>query len=91
MPPATLMGLTLGTLSSPEKLRRIPITRDPFQELDERAAIGLLRARYRALEKIGLDTSEAALLAARLEVDVNKAVSLLRRACPVPTALRILL
>jgi hypothetical protein len=49
------------------------------------------RWRAEELERAGYDTSDAAELAARPDVDLHLAVELLERGCPTPTALRILL
>ena len=47
--------------------------------------------RSDSLERAGYDAESAAVLAASPEVDLHLAVSLLKRGCPVPLALRILL
>jgi hypothetical protein len=49
------------------------------------------RWRLESLERAGYDTESAAVLAAFHEVDLHLAVDLLRRGCPVPVALQILL
>jgi hypothetical protein len=50
-------------------------------------------ARWRAeeLERAGYDPHAAAQLAARLDVDLHRAVELLQHGCPTELALRILL
>ncbi|HEY7197615.1 MAG TPA: hypothetical protein VH306_10535 [Gaiellaceae bacterium] len=47
--------------------------------------------RREALERAGYDGASAAELAGRNDVDLHLAVDLLRRGCPSPTALEILL
>jgi hypothetical protein len=47
--------------------------------------------RLDTLERAGYDAESAAVLAASPEVDLHLAVSLLKRGCPVPLALQILL
>ena len=49
------------------------------------------RWRYDQLQRAGYPPSDARVLSARNDVDVHKAVKLLRDGCPVATALRILL
>jgi hypothetical protein len=49
------------------------------------------RWRAEALEKVGYDSSSAATLAIRHEVDLHRAIALVERGCPPETALRILL
>jgi cephalosporin-C deacetylase-like acetyl esterase len=51
----------------------------------------ILRWRARELERAGYGDLEIAELAARVDVDLHLAVSLLERGCPPDTALRILL
>jgi hypothetical protein len=47
--------------------------------------------RRAALERAGYDTPAASEIAARMDVDLHRAVDLLRRGCPPETALQILL
>ena len=47
--------------------------------------------RLSSLERAGYDAESAAVLAASLEVDLHRAVSLLESGCPVHLALQILL
>lgn len=49
------------------------------------------RWRAEELERAGYEPSEAATLAACVDVDLHLAVELLERGCPADTALRILL
>lgn len=75
-----------------EAVLRVPkVTKDEFEELDGDAAVELLTIRYRALADAGFQREEAALVAVHPEVDVEGVVALVRRGCPVRTALRILL
>lgn len=72
-------------------MRWIPIlTTDEFEDLDASTAAELLRIRYRALVDAGLEPGEAAVVAAHPEVDLDETLALVRRGCPVRTALRIL-
>jgi hypothetical protein len=47
--------------------------------------------RRAELERAGYDTPAASEIAARMDVDLHRAVDLLRRGCPPETALQILL
>jgi hypothetical protein len=47
--------------------------------------------RRAKLERAGYDTPAASEIAARMDVDLHRAVDLLRRGCPPETALQILL
>ena len=47
--------------------------------------------RLAQLFRAGYDARDAAVLAARLDVDLHEAIDLLVRGCPSATALRILL
>jgi hypothetical protein len=49
------------------------------------------RWRAEELERVGYDAESAGRLAARHDVDLHRAVELLRQGCPPETALRILL
>ena len=49
------------------------------------------RWRAEALERAGYDPAAAVELAARHDVDLHRAISLLESGCPAETALRILL
>ena len=48
------------------------------------------RWRAEALERAGFASDAAAELAARVDVDLHRAIELLERGCPPDTALRIL-
>ncbi len=49
------------------------------------------RWRTEALERVGYDADSAALLAARLDVDLHLAIELVEHGCAPDVALRILL
>jgi hypothetical protein len=49
------------------------------------------RWRAEELERAGYEASDAAALAACVDVDLHLAIELLERGCPAETALRILL
>jgi hypothetical protein len=49
------------------------------------------RWRAEALENAGYDSDSAALLAARSDVDLHRAIEMVERGCAPETALRILL
>ena len=49
------------------------------------------RWRLQSLERAGYDIESAAVLAASHEVDLHRAVDLLRRGCAIEVALQILL
>jgi hypothetical protein len=49
------------------------------------------RWRAEALERVGYDTTSAALLATQHDVDLHLAIELVERGCSPETALRILL
>jgi hypothetical protein len=46
--------------------------------------------RFEQLEHAGYDTCSAAMIAARPEIDLHDAVTIVRRGCPPLTAVRIL-
>jgi len=65
----------------------MPATDAPIKEPEqERVA----RWRAEALERAGFTSDVAAELAARVDVDLYRAIELLERGCPPETALRIL-
>jgi hypothetical protein len=66
------------------------ITRQSFEALDTETAARLLRARFTALTDAGCDIEDAVVIAVHPEVELGDALDLLRRGCPVKTALRIL-
>jgi len=51
----------------------------------------ILDWRLEQLMEAGYEAEDALLLAVRSEVDLHRAVALLRQGCPADTALRILL
>lgn len=57
----------------------------------ETEAERILSWRLEELERAGYDARSAFDLAERADVDLHRAVELLRRGCPAATALRILL
>ena len=59
----------------------------PRETEDER----ILRWRLDELVRAGYPTAAAELVAPRHDIDLHAAASLVRRGCPVETALRILL
>jgi hypothetical protein len=67
------------------------MTAAQFELLDEAQAQRILSWRFEALTQAGYDASDALVLATRVEVDLHMATNLLKRGCPVSTALRILL
>jgi hypothetical protein len=58
-------------------------------KLDEAAAV--TRWRLHELLRAGYSWDQGVLIASRSEVDLHYAVDLLRKGCPAPTALQILL
>jgi methylmalonyl-CoA mutase N-terminal domain/subunit len=71
--------------------RRGEMTAAQFEMLDASAAEDVLRWRFDELVRAGYDADHALVVASHVEVDLHTATDLLRRGCPVPTALRILL
>jgi hypothetical protein len=67
------------------------MTAAQFELLDAHAAEGVLRWRFDELVRAGYDADQALILASHVEVDLHSATDLLRKGCPVATALRILL
>jgi hypothetical protein len=67
------------------------MTAAQFELLDARAAEDVLRWRFDELVRAGYDADQALILASHVEVDLHAATDLLRKGCPVATALRILL
>ncbi len=58
-------------------------------DVDEAAAI--LGWRFSQLVGAGFDVNDAAVLAARVEIDLHRATALVARGCPSGTAVQILL
>ena len=67
------------------------ISPQEFLELDDEAAVRLIRSRFHALCELGCDPEGAVVVAVHPEIRVEDASGLLRRGCDVRTALRILL
>jgi hypothetical protein len=67
------------------------VTAAQFEQLDDTEAVEVLRWRFDVLIRVGFELEQAAVLAANVEVDLHTAEDLLRRGCPVATAMRILL
>jgi hypothetical protein len=66
------------------------MTAAQFEQLEEEAAVEVLRWRFDVLMRAGFDMEQAAALAANVEIDLHLATELLARGCPPGTALRIL-
>lgn len=66
------------------------MTAAQFEQLEEEAAVEVLRWRFDVLMRAGFDMEQAAALAANVEIDLHLATKLLARGCPPDTALRIL-
>lgn len=58
--------------------------------LETSEATQVLRWRLRTLVSAGYSLADAATLAVHAEIDLHRAVELVRRGCPPPTAVRIL-
>lgn len=67
------------------------MTAAQFELIDEVEAEAILRWRLDELVRVGFDIGSALIVASHVEVDLHDACDLLRRGCPVETALRILL
>ena len=67
------------------------MTAAQFEQLEEEAAVEVLRWRFDVLMRAGFDMEQSATLAANVEIDLHFAAELLARGCPADTALRILL
>ncbi len=72
-------------------LWRRSLSKDLFESLDPESATALLESRFQFLSDAGCTTEEAVVMAVHTEVEVEDALRLLSRGCPVRTALRILL
>jgi hypothetical protein len=57
----------------------------------ERTAEAVVAWRFEQLRRVGYDRCEARLLARRVDIDLHRAVDLLRDGCPQKLALEILL
>jgi hypothetical protein len=67
------------------------MTAAQFEDLRTDEAAEVLAWRFDALCRTGFDLDAAAMLAANVEVDLHKAVELVRRGCSPQLAARILL
>jgi len=67
------------------------MTAAQFEQLGTSETDEVLRWRYEELVRGGFDHSDARVLASHTEVDLHRAVELLRAGCPQATALLILL
>ena len=67
------------------------MTAEQFEDLQTDEAAEVLAWRFDALCRTGFDLDAAAVLAANVEVDLHKAIELVRRGCPTELAARILL
>jgi len=67
------------------------MTAAQFEKLGALEAETVLRWRFEELLRVGYEAGEAMILASHVEVDLHRAIELVERGCPTPTALRILL
>jgi hypothetical protein len=67
------------------------MTAAQFEQLGAVETEEVLRWRFDELVRAGYEPSNAMVLAAHIEVDLHQAIELVRRGCPKPTALLILL
>ena len=67
------------------------MTAAQFEDLQTDEAAEVLAWRFDALCRSGFDLDAAAVLASNVEVDLHKAIELVRRGCPTELAARILL
>jgi hypothetical protein len=56
----------------------------------EEEILARIRCRLRALKESGCNQLECVVLAGRLDVDLERAIALIRRGCPTALAIRIL-
>jgi hypothetical protein len=62
-----------------------------FRQLSDDEARRILHWRFDSLVRAGYEEREALIVATHVDVDLHRAVELVGRGCPPPTALRILL
>jgi hypothetical protein len=67
------------------------MTTAEFSQLEAACATQVLRWRLSTLAAAGYDLDDAVVLATNVEIDLHRAIELVRRGCPSATALRILL
>ncbi len=65
------------------------MTAEEFETLDEAQAVALLSLRFRTLASVGIDPSEAALIAGRVDVPLADLVDLVRRGFTAEEVLRL--
>jgi hypothetical protein len=62
-----------------------------FETGGETEVEAILRWRFDVLVRSGYDIASALVLASHVELDLHRASALVRRGCPIETALKILL
>jgi len=67
------------------------MTTAEFSRLGTEEATQILRWRLRTLAAAGYDLDDAVVVASNVQIDLHRAVELVRRGCPSGTAVRILL
>lgn len=67
------------------------MTTSELELVEDTEADRVMRWRVEELQRAGYAQREAVTLAMRFDVDLHRAVDLLRNGCPTPTALEILL
>lgn len=67
------------------------MTATQFEQLGAGETQEVLRWRFDELVRVGYEPDDAKVLASHPEVDLHRAVELLKRGCPQATALHILL
>ena len=67
------------------------MTTAEFSRLGTEEAAQILRWRLRTLAAAGYDLDDAVVVASNVQIDLHRAVELVRRGCPSGTAVRILL
>lgn len=60
------------------------------EELGVGAIVALIRCRLTELRSAGCQSAECVVLATRLDIEIERAVELVRRGCPPGLAVRIL-
>jgi hypothetical protein len=66
------------------------LTPEEFESLATDDAADLLRERFRTLINRGLSVEAAVIVGIHAEIDIDAATNLIRRGCPLETAVRIL-
>jgi hypothetical protein len=62
-----------------------------FETGGEKEVEAILQWRFDVLVRSGYDIASALVLASHVELDLHRASALVRRGCPIETALKILL